>query len=264
MIKTCDQPSAVAASNIMPRSATLSWTNGSAEQDAWQIAISTDASLEPDSLGAIDALSNPYELANLNAETTYYVYVRANCGDGDYSAWSSVYSFATLPMCTDLGEPEEATICEGDAYTWRGNSYNVSGMYYDTLISVAGCDSIESLLLIVAAPQDTLSIIADQDTICQGDSFEWNGQEYTQAGIYSVTLQSIYGCDSIAKLELSIYEPEDTIFVAEVISESDLPYTYQAQYVEGESPIFYDLGTEPGVYSDNRKWTTRVSNYMRQ
>ena len=250
VIKTCDQPSAVAASNIMPRSATLSWTNGSAEQDAWQIAISTDASLEPDSLGAIDALSNPYELANLNAETTYYVYVRANCGDGDYSAWSSVYSFATLPMCTVLGEPEEATICEGDAYTWRGNSYNVSGMYYDTLISVAGCDSIESLLLIVAAPQDTLSIIADKDTICQGDSFEWNGQEYTQAGIYSVTLQSIYGCDSIAKLELSIYEPEDTIFVAEVISESDLPYTYQAQYVEGESPIFYDLGTEPGVYSD--------------
>ena len=163
--KPCVQPSALAASNITPRSATISWTKGSEDQNAWQLAISTQEGFDPDEINPIIALSNPYELANLNAETTYYVYVRANCGDGDYSAWSSVYSFATLPMCTILGEPEEATICEGDAYTWRGNSYNVSGMYYDTLISVAGCDSIESLLLIVAAPQDTLSIIADKDTI---------------------------------------------------------------------------------------------------
>lgn len=88
------------------------------------------------------------------------------------------------------------------------------------------------------------------DTICPGETYTFGEQELTTAGEYVDTLTNVAGCDSIITLYLAVYDTEDTIFVAEVISESDLPYTYQAQYVEGESPIFYDLGTEPGVYSD--------------
>lgn len=249
--KPCVQPSDLAASNITPRSATISWTKGSEDQNAWQLAISTQEGFDPDEINPIIALSNLYELAELNAETTYYLYVRANCGEGEYSAWSTVYSFATLPMCTVLGEPVDTTICAGDAYTWRGHAYSETGIYYDTLISVAGCDSILSLELTVAPAQDTLSIIADKDTICPGDIFEWNGHEYTEAGLYSVTLTSIYGCDSIAKLELSVYDAEDTIRVAVTIKEDELPYTYENAdhpYIAGEDAITFPEGTSVGEH----------------
>ena len=41
------------------------------------------------------------------------------------------------------------------------------------------------------------------------DVFTWNGQQYTQSGDYSQTLQTIYGCDSIVTLHLTINHSED-------------------------------------------------------
>jgi hypothetical protein len=45
---------------------------------------------------------------------------------------------------------ETKTIFEGDSYTWRNQNLSEEGVYYDSLVSSLGCDSILSLHLIVS------------------------------------------------------------------------------------------------------------------
>ena len=47
----------------------------------------------------------------------------------------------------------------------------------------------------------------DTTTLVACDSAEWNGVLYTLSGVYSDTLQSIAGCDSILTLDLTITGP---------------------------------------------------------
>lgn len=48
-------------------------------------------------------------------------------------------------------------------------------------------------------------------TICQGQSYTFNGVSYNTAGTYKKTLTNAAGCDSIATLNLSLTSPPDVI-----------------------------------------------------
>ena len=53
------------------------------------------------------------------------------------------------------------------------------------------------------------------DTICEGTTYDFHGRDLTQAGIYSDTLQTINGCDSVIVLTLSVnHVYHDTINAA--------------------------------------------------
>ncbi|MBR6493523.1 MAG: fibronectin type III domain-containing protein, partial [Paludibacteraceae bacterium] len=54
-------------------------------------------------------------------------------------------------------EALEQTICPGESFMWNGKDYNRAGLYYDTLPSSLGCDSIETLVLSYYADEDTLN-----------------------------------------------------------------------------------------------------------
>ncbi len=111
----CPAPTSLTVSNVDTRSAQLSWTAGGSET-AWQICINGDEA------HPISVTTNPYTLTGLTPETDYDVKVRANCGGGDYSTWTSNESFTTLIACpapTGLAysdiEPGAATISWDDA-----------------------------------------------------------------------------------------------------------------------------------------------------
>ena len=73
------------------------------------------------------------------------------------------------------------------------------------------------------------------DTICAGETYEWNGEKYTESGIYTKTLQNIYGCDSIVTLHLEVnptYEVHDTIVSCD-------SYTWHEDKYE-VSGVYYD------------------------
>lgn len=97
-LASCAVPTNLTSSQITTETAMLSWTAGSG-QDAWEIYLTTTASEVPTATTAathpnVDA--NPYTLTNLQPQTKYYAYVRANCGDYDgKSQWSSVCTFTT-------------------------------------------------------------------------------------------------------------------------------------------------------------------------
>jgi hypothetical protein len=73
------------------------------------------------------------------------------------------------------------TICSKD-YTLDFNSMPESEIYVDSLVSVAGCDSIIVLDLTVLP-----SVYIDtMVTIQAGEEFEFDGVVYTEAGIYHI------------------------------------------------------------------------------
>ena len=126
----------------------------------------------------------------------------------------------------------EASICAGNAYLFGGDLLFEEGIYADTLQSVNGCDSVSSLLLHVFPLQQTLLDV----TICFGETYLLGQQPFTQSGVYSDTLVSSVGCDSIVILTLSVL-PEQLL-------------TISATICNNESYFFNgDLLGQDGVYS---------------
>lgn len=93
-----------------------------------------------------------------------------------------------------------AAICQGASYTFGSQSYNTTGSYPVTFQSVSGCDSTVTLNLTVN-PAFTGT---RNETICQGSSFNFGGQNYTTTGNYPVTFQTSNGCDSVVTLHLTV------------------------------------------------------------
>ena len=80
-----------------------------------------------------------------------------------------------------------------------GGSYQfISGTYYDTLISSAGCDSVLQTNLTI----DPLNYNVELLTICNLDSTYLQGQYQTLPGSYYDTLVSSKGCNSIVETQL--------------------------------------------------------------
>jgi hypothetical protein len=83
-------------------------------------------------------------------------------------------------------------------FAWHGHTYTSNGIYYDTLTSYLGIDSIVALNLTVYPSYHFESY----ETAC--DNYFWEDTLYTQSGDYHREYQSIYGCDSTYLLHLTI------------------------------------------------------------
>ncbi|MBR4786753.1 MAG: hypothetical protein IK013_02590, partial [Bacteroidales bacterium] len=113
------------------------------------------------------------------------------------------------------------TICQGETYAFFGKTLTTAGIYTDTLPTIHGCDSIFTLNLIVNPVYNTQLT----DTICQGETYAFFGKTLTSTGIYTDTLQTVHGCDSIFTLNL-IVNPTYTVTDSKSICENELPYTW--------------------------------------
>lgn len=93
-------------------------------------------------------------------------------------------------------------ICSGESFTWiDGNTYtSTNNIATYTLTNSLGCDSIVTLNLTVSPPlTDTVA-----QTICEGETYVFFGQNLTLEGAYTYTLQNQNNCDSVITLNLSI------------------------------------------------------------
>ncbi|OYQ37242.1 hypothetical protein CHU92_08615 [Flavobacterium cyanobacteriorum] len=99
----CPRPTGVASSAITTNTATISWiAPTTAPSGGYQYEVRTSGN--PGSgvtglaaSGATNTLSA--NLTGLAPDTTHSVYVRSVCGEGDFSPWTSVVTFATVPTC---------------------------------------------------------------------------------------------------------------------------------------------------------------------
>jgi hypothetical protein len=94
----------------------------------------------------------------------------------------------------------DTTICEGEGLVIGGEFIDQAGAYQFVLQDQFLCDSIVEVIMTII-PTSYTDIQAE---ICEGDSFEVGDTSYTDAGVYTSTLVSIFGCDSIVHLTLSV------------------------------------------------------------
>lgn len=129
-----------------------------------------------------------------------------------------------------------ATAC--DSYTWSSNglTYTSSGAYLDTLINVAGCDSVITLNLTI----NSSTSVSYNDTACVSYTWASNGMTYTTSGVYYDTLQNAIGCDSLIILNLVINNPtSSTVNVnacnAYTWAQNAMTYTVSGSYSDTTS-----------------------------
>ncbi|MCQ2286180.1 MAG: hypothetical protein MJZ76_04825, partial [Bacteroidales bacterium] len=134
----------------------------------------------------------------LTAAGTYYDYLQTSAGcDSTHQLQLTVVQ---PTPCTDSLVLNSAVICQGDSYLWRGNYYTVAGVYKDSVPKVGGCYIKYELTLSV----NPIFFAQEQDTITTGNSLSWHGKTLTMGGVYYDSLKSVYGCDSVYRLDLYV------------------------------------------------------------
>lgn len=107
---------------------------------------------------------------------------------------------------------QDISFCQGDSLVVGMNSYYSSGTYNDTLTSANGCDSIVISNLTVLMPSSYMQT----PSICQGESFDYNGHSYTATGLYYDTLTNAAGCDSIVTTDLTVVSTTTSTEIVEL------------------------------------------------
>ena len=124
-------------------------------------------------------------------------------------------------------------ICEPNTYFVGGAEQSLPGFYIDTLLSSVNTDSI----VVTGLTVHPEFLSNEPISICEGDSIYLGGAWQTTTGIYTDSLSTINGCDSVINWMLSID-----------------PISYQtinASICEGQQYFLNgSFITEPGVYID--------------
>jgi hypothetical protein len=113
-------------------------------------------------------------------------------------------------------------------------SYAVTLYLYNTSAPNQLIDSIQKCVFVYSDPIITTLL----ENLCNGSSYSFNGKTLTTSGIFTDTLQSIEGCDSIVNLTLNFYgNPAPTTI--NVTRCAGSPYFFNNQYIN-TSGIYYD------------------------
>ena len=109
-VPTCFPPTGLTIGEVTNHTAALSWTPAEG-QTAWHVYYSTSNVAPADDIAlnkVIEVETTPaHTLTSLDAETTYYVWVRGNCGVDDYSSWNGPQNLTTEVACA---EPTALTV----------------------------------------------------------------------------------------------------------------------------------------------------------
>ena len=135
------------------------------------------------------------------------------------------------------------SICAGANYNENGFNVSEAGTYTQTFQTANGCDSVVTLNLSVNSVL-TNELFAN---ICEGQVYTENNFNVSEAGVYTQTLTSVNGCDSIVTLTVSVNPTFDTTINATINSGE----TYaEFGFNESESGTYVqNLQTENGCDS---------------
>ena len=95
----------------------------------------------------------------------------------------------------------DTTICSNESYSLGNQNLNLPGSYTLALQTIAGCDSIIHLTLQV---NPAYSFVRDT-SLCEGESFSFQGETMNSTGTYPFFLQTTLGCDSTITYNLIVY-----------------------------------------------------------
>ncbi len=181
--------------------------------------------------------------------SSYNYYGTALTTTGDYShtmqsqQGCDSIDYLHLDVYPVFTTPVIASICQGTSYSFNGQNLTASGIYYDTLATVHGCDSIIAFTLTVNPTYSN----SHTESICQGSSYDYYGTALTTTGDYSHTMQSQQGCDSIDYLHLDVYPVFTTPVTASICQGAS--YSFNGQNLTASGTYYDTLATIHGCDS---------------
>ncbi|MCF8373574.1 MAG: T9SS type A sorting domain-containing protein [Bacteroidales bacterium] len=144
----------------------------------------------------------PQQIVNVKTGYIWNLYVSDIDNDNDNDIVISEYTKSTVKWLENQLNNliDTIIICPNDSALILGTWQSQPGNYFDTLQNVLGGDSINIIKL------ETYQTYFSADTveICDYETYNFNGQLLNSSGVYSTTLQSINGCDSIEELSLVV------------------------------------------------------------
>ena len=124
-------------------------------------------------------------------------------------------------------------LCAGNNFVIGNSSYSSTGIYNDTLVNIYGCDSIVTTNLTINPTYNNVQLLQT----CYGDSVNVGNNFYDSSGIYTDSLMTINGCDSI--------------LISEVIIDSVTAVFFNPPYLNlnilSSTPLSFVLGNQFGV-----------------
>ena len=161
----------------------------------------------PVNISVLPSYSDTTKASICNGEN-YMFYGQSYTEDGTYSkSYQSIdgcdsVKVLKLTVNPTYNDTTAASICDGGSYSFESEDYTQAGTYTKTYQTVNGCDSVKVLKLTVNPTyNDTIDI-----TICKGEDYTFDSEDFTEAGTYTKTYQTINGCDSLVTLNLSVFE----------------------------------------------------------
>ncbi|MFK8005722.1 MAG: beta-propeller fold lactonase family protein [Saprospiraceae bacterium] len=165
-------------------------------------------------------------------------YTEAGTYTNTLNSASGCDSVVTLNLSVeqDISVLVNETICEGEEYFFNGTNLIETGLYSETLTTVGGCDSTVSVnLTVLPGVPPTLN-----EVICEGESYNFGNNIYTESGVYTSTFSSPNGCETLVTLTLNVQASQE-VLIGETICEGE-------QYPFG-SQLLTDAGTYVGNFN---------------
>ncbi|MCM1168645.1 MAG: choice-of-anchor J domain-containing protein [Bacteroides sp.] len=148
------------------------------------------------------------------------------------------------------------SICHGDTYPFGGEDLTEAGTYTDTIRHEEAADTILTLVLTVN-PVYGFSL---DTTVCEGQSVEFGGRTYSQAGEFKAEYKTVNGCDSIYSLKLALnpkaaapvisgeaVEGQERWILKAVTDEPVVTWFRNNAGIEGSDTLVY-VATQEGTY----------------
>lgn len=126
--------------------------------------------------------------------------------------------------------------CQGETYTFYGDHLNSAGVYYHTLETVHGCDSVIRLNL-VEDPSYTYYL---NESTCEGGPGYYFDGQYLQPRTepYTFTYNTVAGCDSIYYIQVDESEYNSKNYNVSICATE---YTWSSNgHTYYETGIYYD------------------------
>jgi hypothetical protein len=161
-------------------------------------------------------------------------------------------SFTNTQDTNIINKDITAFIITGQSYNLNGFNVNQEGIYSDTTQTNNNCDSITTLHLYIHQPATLVSSTYNcllYDTIMQGYTYNFHGNNLTTSGIYRDTLQTINGCDSIIILNLYVIPINDSCSISIIPNDTIIHSntSTQLQLTTNQEATFYHWSPSIGL-----------------
>lgn len=241
----CKLPSDPVFVEATSTTATLSWTNGAEGQTAWQVAYKAGANFNPETdLGQYtiaDVTSNPGTITGLTPLTTYYAYVRSNCGALGYSEWSVAYCTFTTECApvttfpwTETFESYNAGNFSDPCWVNQHVAGSETAKVFKVYTSTIGSNSTHQLQLPDEMEGNMIKLVLPEMQLATGTDYQFcidiyrsgNYTDYTSEGIrvYASANGEIEGATEMAFIP-RVYSASNAVIPAEATA--NVWYTYR-------------------------------------